>query len=47
MGYVLNLQTTSRSADREDNGALSLSTNSWFFCQSTASQFLCIPTLNA
>ncbi|SDQ36621.1 hypothetical protein [Thermostaphylospora chromogena] len=47
MGYVLNLQGTARSADADGNGALSISTNSWFYCQSSASQILCITAVNA
>ncbi|WP_269750529.1 hypothetical protein [Herbidospora daliensis] len=41
MGYVLNLQTTTRSAHADRNAALSFSTNSWINCQSGASLFLC------
>ncbi|MEU4836226.1 hypothetical protein [Streptosporangium sp. NPDC023615] len=46
MGFVLNLQEISRSGG-DDNAALSISTNSWFACQSSASQFMCITTITA
>lgn len=46
MGYVLNLQDMSRSA-ADGDAALSISTDSWFACQSSNSQFLCITTITA
>ncbi|MEU6717419.1 hypothetical protein ABZ897_38640 [Nonomuraea sp. NPDC046802] len=47
MGYVLNLQDMSRTAAADGDAALSISTDSWFNCQSTNSQFLCITTITA
>ncbi|GAA3122960.1 hypothetical protein AB0K18_34005 [Nonomuraea sp. NPDC049421] len=45
MGYVLNLQEMTRNgAPADDEAALSISTNSWFACQSSASQIFCITT---
>ncbi|MEV7801698.1 hypothetical protein AB0O28_01975 [Microbispora sp. NPDC088329] len=47
MGFVLNLQEISRSASGNGEGARTVSTNSWFNCQSTASQVFCITTITA
>ncbi|MFI6393144.1 hypothetical protein ACIBHY_39490 [Nonomuraea sp. NPDC050547] len=48
MAFVLNLQDLSRSGASADGDAvLSISTNSYFNCQSSASQFLCITTITA
>ncbi|MET8863602.1 hypothetical protein ABZW11_11645 [Nonomuraea sp. NPDC004580] len=44
MGYVLNLQEMTRNGAPADDAALSISTNSWFACLSSASQIFCITT---
>ena len=45
MAFILDLQNTERAAGTDaSEGAASVSTDSWFLCQSDASNVLCITT---
>lgn len=44
MGFILDLQDLPRASSADGGAVASISTDSWFLCQSDASNFMCITT---